>query len=295
MLKTYARLGNAAKNAAEKLDSSHKENGKFLFALRCEYLEGRASGSIPASKTFSKFHRDVVGADPHNKAESCANAIAGYVESKLITEADYDDNSNEAVMQASSIFTKADDKTDHPAVVEAAALLKRRPEGVLKKLKAIRERFVKQTVGEGDDAKEETIFLSADELAERENMISPMDAVQMAESLVSKGHVGALLASVLALAQTTPDAEVAEAIVREVVKVGPAIQANKDEKGARRFSDALLEKWRKAALPGPVIVTEDDEKAEYLAKLERVQELESKYADKVADWVGFVAPGVAKA
>jgi hypothetical protein len=198
-------------------------------------------------------------------------------------------------MQASAIFTKADDKTDHPAVLEAAELLKERGEGYLKALKALGKRFVKQTVGEGDDAKEETIFLSADDLEARENAISPMDAVQMAESLVSKGHVGALLASVLALAQTTPDAEVAEAIVREVVKVGPAIQANKDEKGVRRFSDAMLEKWRKAALPGPVIVTEDDEKAEYLAKLERVQELETKYADKVADWVGFVAPGVAKA
>lgn len=291
IIKAYGSLKAAAEKASERLASSHKENGKYLFAARIDWIDGRESGAIARSKTFPEYHEDRFGFKPINKAESCANAVRGFVESGLITEKVYDLQTDDAIFTASRIFTKCKDDPKHPAMIEAAALLNQ-PGAVTKQLKELLERFVERSVGEGDDAKKETVFISPEDLEARRNTLSPTDAATQASNLAKNGGWAWMMAELLAIAQTTDDPNVAEGLFKEACKFGDAFRKNTDAEKKRRFDDGTLNRWRQDyinTLPG--VATEAMHKAEYIAALEKLAEVEQKYGtERVAAWSEVGAP-----
>ncbi len=271
----FVSTQKSAKKFAEELTEGVQANGKCLCILKADWLTARANRSVMVNASFPKHYESLMGVRPHNKAESCANAFAAYVlapekSKRLITEQDYDDNSAEAIQQASRIVSRVNDDLEHQAVADAADILKRRPKKAIAMLKEICERLVERVENEGtDDEKKVIVYLTTEEFAETKKKVNVLDATQAVDE-IAKQQPGIIIAALLMLALTTESEETARLICHMTAEVGGKFGENVDAKKVRRFSAEQLQAW--AAEKMPVVKT--DPKAEYLELRDRLDNIE---------------------
>ncbi|CAK0745575.1 hypothetical protein CCP3SC15_1390015 [Gammaproteobacteria bacterium] len=150
---------------------------------------------------------------------SCAVTIGTYVDSELITEKDYDDNPASHLELAASISTAVGHELENEHVLAAAEELRHQTKDTTANLKAILAKVKEPT---------EMTAEKAQDLVKR---------------IISHGHLNLLIAAVGAEIAHLTDPEAARNAFYGMLAASAMFAANVDEKGARRFSDEVLNAW----------------------------------------------------
>jgi hypothetical protein len=281
------------KNFAKKLSESVKDWGKLLCIVRRDWLKARETNAVSVTASFVDHCKNIFGSEPHNKAQSCSKAFDIYMLTGLITETDYDDNTSEALQRAAGIASAVGDDLKHPAIAEAATILKRRPEKAIAMLKEIRARI--QTVVENEGEENESkkvVFLSPEDYAKQSVEGTVVDAHEQIDEIMKAGHVGAVIAAIMALAQTTADPETARALVHMTAQMGDKLAMNVEpqiagssEPAKRRYTVEQLTTWAGEVTP-PQRVTRETLKADYFSAQERMEVIgETVGEETLNEWV----------
>jgi uncharacterized protein (DUF58 family) len=194
-----------------------------------------------------------------------------------IAEADYDENTSEAIQTASRVITKVHDKVNHPAVDAAALILRQRSQSSTKELEALLDRLVKDPVTGQVKLLDKA---QAAELNARPLGYSP--AMALAFRIAKEGHHSVLAAPLKQIAASTSRLEEARSLAVVAANIRASLASNRDEHGQRRFSDELIaaRSTPKGSIP---LVTSESLKADYATAKRRVEEIEQKL-----NAVGFV-------
>lgn len=214
----------ALKQGQENAKANAKLVGKWIFAFRQKWESGLKNETAYLGRNLRESMCVFLGIENEknamNRAQSCANTMR-FVVAGLMTESDYDNNSADAICAGSEIMTKCldqlftkevkeevdgkevtktvvDEEKTHPAILEAARILRDRPDPVAKTLRALKDRIVEQTDGT-------LALLTEKEFAERENAIDILTAHEMLGKLTKHGHTGTILTEVQAIAKTDKD------------------------------------------------------------------------------------------
>ncbi len=284
LAKHYNRLEETAKVAQERYTESHQDNGKVIHVLRSEWVTEREKpgAKILTSSTYPEHHEAITGGKPTKRGYQCAIVFGLLVvQAKSITEQDYDFCPCEYITLTSEIAGKCNNDPAHPALVEAAAILKSRPKSAIKDLKAIKARFVEATEGEGDDEKKVTKFLSPEEAAAAADTAAKgnvLDLQTALDTMLKNGQCGAILAAILAHARTTENEKDVQSIVHMVCQTRGALAENKNPEGVRRFDDDKLESFR-AEVEAPVTKDLAFYEAQYKDARRAQSEVEGMFAD----------------
>jgi len=134
---------------AEALKGGHRQMGKVIAAMKIKHAEAVDGGAIAKGKSFREYHKAVAGDFPNNHAEQCAVAFNGYVLSGLIAESDYDLCALDWLEKAASILNLCKGNLGASQVIEAAELLKTRPDKGAKELAEIKKSL--KPAKEGDE------------------------------------------------------------------------------------------------------------------------------------------------
>lgn len=164
---------------------------------------------------------------------SCASAFGTYVRCDLITEADYDKNTAEALELAASIAKEAGYDIAHEAVLKTAVELKDRSKNARKNLKAI------------------LASLKGTEPMSAEKAQELMTAILAADPSFLNTVVIPSLGAEIAHIQ---DEEIAQGAYFGLETAIGMFAANVNETGERRFPDAAIDGWLagKAQINAPV-------------------------------------------
>lgn len=282
LAKHYNRLENTATVAQDNYKDSHQENGKVIYALKSGWVTEREKpgAKILTSSTYPEHHEAITGRRPTKRGGQCAVVVGLLVvQAKTITETDYDNCPCEYITLTSEIAGKCGEDAAHPAMIEAAEILRVRPRTAIKDLKAIKARFVEKVEGEGDDEKKSVFFISeeeAEELAAKSAKPNTLDVQTVLGGLLLGGQCGAMVAALQAHARTTAESKDIQAIVHGVLQMRGAIVENVDAEGKRRFDDETLEAFRAEVEPQ---VTKDLAyyKAQYQAALMKQNDLQDMF------------------
>lgn len=140
-LDALAMQGVSIQKHQKDATDTHKQSTPAMGKIVCvmeEKLNVMKEQNLVGSNTSLATHfESITKVKLNNHWTSCANAFGGFVRTSLITEADYDKNSAQALELASSILTACGGALNHKVVGETADLLKDRPDGLVKKLKEL--------------------------------------------------------------------------------------------------------------------------------------------------------------
>ena len=254
----------------------HQYAGKILCAARTKW-ESLQQQRRTYHQTFPDYFEKQNGCRPSNRGQSCANTYRTMVLTGKIAEADYDENTSEAIQTASRVITKVHDKVNHPAVDAAALILRQRSQSSTKELEALLDRLVKDPVTGQVKLLDKA---QAAELNARPLGYSP--AMALAFRIAKEGHHSVLAAPLKQIAASTSRLEEARSLAVVAANIRASLASNRDEHGQRRFSDELIAAWStpKGSIP---LVTSESLKADYATAKRRVEEIEQKL-----NAVGFV-------
>lgn len=140
LAKTWVRDGEAVKNGRENFQAGALVIGKYLCILEEDLEAGKKLHFFRSNMTLAERFKDITGAKAPNHALTLKNAFGTYVRTGLITEADYDANSNNCLELAAHLAEDVSGNLQHPAVLAAAKLLITRDSKVeAKELRALRD------------------------------------------------------------------------------------------------------------------------------------------------------------
>lgn len=231
-------------------------------------------------QTFPDYFIAQNGCRPSNHGQSCAKTYRNMVLTGKITEADYDQNSSEAIETASRIISKVEDDINHPAVAAAASILHQRSRSAIKDLKTLLDRLI------ADPTTGRITLLDegqAADLGARPMSYAP--ALELAFKIAKEGHHSVLASPLKEMAASTSQLEEARSLAIAAANIRASLANNRDEQGRRRFSDELIAGW--STPEGTVsVVTSDSLKADYATAKRRVEEIEGKLKE-----VGVVPSG----
>ncbi len=247
----------------------HKYAGKILCAARTIWEELRKSGQI-GRQTFPDYFETQNGCRPSGHGQSCAKTYRSLVLTGKIAEADYDENSSEAIQTTSRVISKVEDDINHPAVAAAALILRQRSRSAIKDLNGLLDRLIKDPATGQIKLLDET---QAAELDARPLSYSP--ALELAFKIAKEGHHSALVAPLSEIAASTAKLEEARSLAIAAAKILASLSNNRDEHGQRRYSDEVIASWKTSEAPIS-IVTNESLKVEYSKAKEKVQEIENK-------------------
>jgi hypothetical protein len=211
--------------------------------------------------------------------DMCAKAYSAYVLARegavwKISEWDYDNNTTEVLECAASVVNKLI-TLDHPAVADAAKVLRNPRRYAIDELREICER-----IQQGKETWER-VYLTpeqyeAQQLAVRDaRRLSCASDSEPASQIGKKVHPSELEATLEMKAASTPDREEARALAIHAATILAGLANNRDENGRRRFTDEEI-----AAMTRPDSrisgVKEDSLKVVYDPATTKVLEVETK-------------------
>lgn len=317
LAKGFVKAQKRLDNTREEVNDGVTYNGKVLCVLKADWLTARAEKKVMSHKSFPDHYEALMGHKPHNKAESCANAFSAYVLSpetivigkemkdgvevdafgpcpRHITEMDYDNCTAEAIQQASRVVSRVKDNLDHPALAEAASILRVRPAKSIAKLKRLCERIQYVETGEGDKIVTEIKFLTEEELDKQSANPGIVEVAEMANTLASSPTgLSAMVATILAAALTTENADYARQFCELNVKLPESLSKNVGKDGKRRFPVEQLMAWGRAVMPPEPPRTLEMVQDEYMAARELIAAVDEKVGVGVtSEW--YQAPEAPK-
>lgn len=256
---------------AEKGDHSNRNQyaGKILCAARTAWDELRLRGQW-VHQSFPDYFEAQNGCRPSNHGQSCAKTYRNMVLTGKISEADYDQNSSEAIETASRVISKVEDDVNHPAVLAAASILRQRPRTAIRDLRTLLDRLIADPVTGRmvivDGAK-------ADHLGDQPMSYTP--ALELAFKIAKEGHHSVLVSPLKEMAASTSRSEEARSLAIAAANILAGLANNRDEQGRRRFSDEMIADWSTPEA-SVSIVTSESLKADYATAKKRVEEIEGK-------------------
>ena len=128
-----------AKDATDAHKSSFPATGKVVCVLEERLNELKSRKLIASNTSLATYFESITKNKINPHASSCANAFGTYVRTGLISEKDYDLNSENALSLGSSISTAVGGDILNAAVFKAAEELKERGKNQIKNLRAILE------------------------------------------------------------------------------------------------------------------------------------------------------------
>ena len=137
LARKYQKKGAAVKETREDYKDATKAVGKVYCALEIRLEKGKKLNMFPANKSLAEFIKDITGEKPPTHALTLKNAVGAYVETDLIAETDYDNNSGNCLEIAARIVDAVKGNLGHDAVLAAAKELKQRCSKEAKNLRAI--------------------------------------------------------------------------------------------------------------------------------------------------------------
>lgn len=225
--------------------------GKLLCAARTMWEALKQEGRSRRQE-FPDYFESVTGCLPSSHAQSCAKTYRNMVLTGKITEADYDENSSNAIQTASRIISKVGDDINHPSVVAAALSLRQRGPVVIKELRALLDRL------QDADSKVQPLGYSP--------------AVELAFKIAKEGHHTVLAEPLNEIAASTSKSEEARALAVAAANIRASLANNRDENGQRRFSDEVIDGWMKPEAPVKIVSVQSLE-ADKAAHERKVQEI----------------------
>lgn len=247
----------------------HQYAGKILCATRTTWKNLKQQGRN-RHQTFPDYFESQTGCRPSDHGQSCAKTYRTMVLTGIIAESDYDKNSSEAIQTTSRVIFKVEDEMNHPAVAEAASILRQRSRSAIRELKALLDRLIK------DPVTGQVKLLDKAQAAELDiRPLSYAPALELAFKIAKEGHHSVLAAPLKEIAASTSKLEEARSLAMAAAKILACLSNNRDERGKRRFSDEAIAAW--SIQDGPIaIVTDQSLRADYAAAKRRVQEIENK-------------------
>lgn len=227
--------------------------GKLICAARTMWETLRQEGRSRRQE-FPDYFESVTGCHPSSHGQSCAKTYRNMVLTGKIAEADYDENSSNAIEATSRIISKVDDDINHPSVVAAASILRQRGPAVIKELKALLDRL--------QDA----------DLNIRPLGFSP--AVELAFKIAKEGHHIVLADPLNEMAASTSKFEEARALAVAAANIRASLANNRDERGQRRFSDEVIAGWMTPEASVKITTTESL-KADRATHVKQIIEIDS--------------------
>jgi len=269
LTKTFNADDDSIQDALKKLRHRHKNAGKALTLAR-ERWEELKQTKLGTRQSFPDYFESRYGCRPSNEGYSCARTYRLLVLTEKIRERDYDENPTEAIRWASRILSKINDDADHPAVAEAASILRQRSGTPIKELKALIARLAEEPATGN-------MKLLNKEQADELNAV-PIDyrsASKLASRIAKEGQYWVLAGALEKEAASTPDLQEARELAFAAAKIRASLSNNRDEHGQRRFSDETIAAWMEQAAPARV-VTPETMKADYAATAGLLQEKAKK-------------------
>lgn len=126
LAKAYVKKNQKLKETKGDFKDATKAFGKVACALEIRLNHGKDQKVLPANKSLAEFIKDVTGEKVPTHALTLKNAFGSYVLTGLISEDDYDSNSNNCLEIAARVVDAVKGNLAHDAVTKAAAELKAR-------------------------------------------------------------------------------------------------------------------------------------------------------------------------
>ena len=219
--------------------------------------------------TFPDYFESITGCRPSNRGQSCAKTYRSLVLTGKIAEGDYDEHTSDAIQTASRVISRVDDNLEHPAVAEAAAILRQRDRSAIAELKALLDRLIQ------DPNSGRVTLRRAVEDAGVEPKLSYVPALELARKIANEGHQSVLAEPLKEKASLTADADEARSLAITAARIQANLESNCDAQGRRRFSDEMINSWT-AQIGLPKIVTEETLRRDFEAAKMRLEETKRK-------------------
>jgi hypothetical protein len=137
LARQYVRKGEKVKETRDDYKDASKAFGKVACALEIRLERGKQQQLFPANKSLAEFIKDITGEKPPTHALTLKNAFGAFVVTKLITESDYNANSNNCLELGARVVDAVKGNLAHDAVLKAAQELKNRTAKEAKNLREI--------------------------------------------------------------------------------------------------------------------------------------------------------------
>lgn len=137
LAKNFMAIGDKVKTTRTDYKEGAKAFGKVACALEVRLNNGKKVSAFAPNKSLAEFITDITGQKPPTHALTLKNAFGSFVLTGLMTETDYDVNSNNCLELAARIVTEVKGDIAHDAVAKAAAQLKQRGDKEAANLRAL--------------------------------------------------------------------------------------------------------------------------------------------------------------
>lgn len=181
--KSFEADGKSATEAKTTVRDSALVMGKVLCVLETALNKGKEAKVFAPNMSLADFYASKYGQKPQTHVLTLKNTFGGFVQTSIISEDDYDRNSNNCLELAGRILTAVQGDLTHEAVAKAAHELKTR------------------------DAKNEAKNLRAilSGLKPKEKM-TPERAIEMVHEIAGDGHLNLVPGEIADIVGASPAA-----------------------------------------------------------------------------------------